>query len=80
MIFSCCLVSMKRCHRIDFCEAQGFQALKEKLDPVEFERFIVIINREKFDYTKWRKNLFEDLSLEELASKADQYSRNLKNT
>jgi len=59
---------------------EGFQALKEKLDPVEFERFIVIINREKFDYTKWRKNLFEDLSLEELASKADQYSRNLKNT
>ena len=36
---------------------EGFQALKEKLDPVEFERFIVIINREKFDYTKWRKNL-----------------------
>ena len=59
---------------------EGFQALKEKLDPVKFERFIVIINREKFDYTKWRKNLFEDLSLEELASKADQYSRNLKNT
>ncbi|MGR3292644.1 MAG: hypothetical protein ACUZ9M_01350 [Candidatus Scalindua sp.] len=57
---------------------EGFQALKEKLDPVEFERFIVIINREKFDYTKWRKNLFEDFSLEELESKADQYSRNLK--
>jgi len=59
---------------------EGFKALKEKLDLVEFERFIVIINRENFDYTKWRKNLFEDFSLEELASKADQYSRNLKNT
>jgi hypothetical protein len=58
---------------------EGFKALKEKLDLVEFERFIVIINREKFDYTKWRKNLFEDFSLEELESKADQYSRNLKN-
>ncbi len=59
---------------------EGFKALKEKLDLVEFERFIVIINREKFDYTKWRKNLFEDFSLEELESKADQYSRSLKNT
>ena len=58
---------------------EGFQALKEKLGIVEFERFIVIINREKFDYTKWRKNLFEDLPLEELANKADQYSRTLKN-
>jgi len=58
---------------------QGFQALKEKLGPVEFERFIVIINRERFDYTKWRKNLFEDLPLEELASQADQYSRSLAN-
>jgi len=57
----------------------GFNALKEKLDPVEFERFIVIINREKFDYTKWRKDLFEDLSLEELANKADKYSKNLEN-
>ena len=57
---------------------EGFQALKEKLGPVEFERFIVIINREKFDYTKWRKNLFEELPLEELAERANQYSRTLK--
>ena len=57
---------------------EGFQALKDKLGPVEFERFIVIINREKIDYTKWRKNLFEDLPLEELANSADQYSRTFK--
>ena len=57
---------------------EGFQALKEKLGPVEFERFIVIINRENFDYTKWRKNLFEDMPLEELADRADQYSKALR--
>jgi len=55
---------------------EGFQALKEKLDVVEFERFLVIISREKFDYTKWRKSLFEDQSLEELANNADEFSRN----
>lgn len=58
---------------------EGFRALKEKLGHVEFERFIVIINREKFDYTKWRKNLFENLPLEELANRAAQYSKSLKN-
>ncbi len=57
---------------------EGFQALKEKLDPVEFERFIVIINREKFNYTKWRKTLFDDLTLEQLANRADKYSKTLK--
>ena len=53
---------------------EGFQALKEKLGEIEFERFMVIINREKFDYTEWRKSLFEDMPLEELARKADEYS------
>ncbi len=56
---------------------EGFQALKEKLGQVDFERFIVLINREKFDYTKWRKDLFEDMPLEELAQKADKFSKSL---
>lgn len=56
---------------------EGFQALKERLDPVEMERFIVLMNREKFDYTKWREDLFEDLSLEELADRADRFSEEL---
>jgi len=37
----------------------------------------VLLKRESFDYTKWRKDLFEDLSLEELAEKADQFSQGL---
>ena len=58
---------------------EGFQALENKLGIVDFERFIVLINREKFDYTKWRKNLFEDLSIEELSKKASQYSMTKNN-
>jgi hypothetical protein len=41
------------------------------------ERFIVLINREKFDYTRWRKNLFEDMTVEKLADAADEYSRKM---
>jgi hypothetical protein len=52
---------------------EGFKALAEKLDIVEVERFFMLINREKFDYTKWRKDLFEKMSLEELSSKAMNY-------
>lgn len=56
---------------------EGFRALRERLDPVEVEKFLVLINREKFDYTKWRKNLFENMSIEELAEKADNFSKGL---
>ena len=56
---------------------EGLNALKEKLGPVDMERFIVLLNREKIDYTKWRKNLFEDKSIAELADEADNYSRSL---
>lgn len=56
---------------------EGFNALKEKLGPVEMERFIVLINREKFDYTKWRKSLFEGMTVEKLADAADEYSKKL---
>lgn len=58
---------------------KGFEALKDKLGIIEMERFIMLINREKFDYTKWRKDLFENMDIEELSRKADEFSRNLKN-
>lgn len=52
---------------------EGFKVLKEKLGLVEFERFLMIISREKFNYTEWRKNLFEEESLEDLAKKANTF-------
>ena len=57
---------------------EGFMALKEKLGSVDMERFIVLINREKTNYTKWRKDLFEEMTMEELAKKADEFSTKLQ--
>lgn len=54
---------------------EAFQALAQRLNPVEVERFVVILNRERFDYTKWRKNLFENMSIEELSAAAEKYSQ-----
>ena len=56
---------------------EGFTALAEKLDPVELERFIVLLNRDKFDYTKWRKDLFEDMTIEQISEEAEKYSAGL---
>lgn len=47
----------------------GFEILSKNLGMVEAERFIALIQREKFDYTKWRENLFSELSGEEISKR-----------
>jgi hypothetical protein len=54
----------------------GFQAIFETLDLVEAERFIALIKRDNFDYTEWRKSLWENLSVEDLSRKAMEYHMN----
>ena len=50
---------------------EGMSILSDKLGLVEAERFIALIIREPFDYTKWQENLYEDMTLDELCKKAD---------
>jgi hypothetical protein len=42
---------------------------------VETERFITLVKRGNFDYTKWRKNLWEDLSVENLSKDAMEFRK-----
>ena len=49
---------------------KGIQVLTDQLGDVEAERFIALIQREPFDYTKWREGLDKDLSIEEISKKA----------
>lgn len=49
---------------------KGLEILARHLGDVEAERFIAHIQREPFDYTKWRQGLDEDLSIEEISKKA----------
>lgn len=44
--------------------------MTEHLGDIEAERFIALIQREPFDYTKWRQGLDEDLPIEEISKKA----------
>jgi hypothetical protein len=54
-------------------KTKGFQLLAKHLGDVEAERFIALIQREPFDYTKWRQDLNEDLSLEQISQNAMAY-------
>ena len=51
-------------------KTKGIQVLAQYLGDVEAERFIALIQREPFDYTKWRGTLNEELSVKEISRKA----------
>ena len=54
---------------------KGIQILAEHLGDVEAERFIALIQREPFDYTKWRQGLDESLSIESISQRAMELRR-----
>ena len=51
-------------------KTKGFQVLAQNLGDIEAERFVALIQREPFDYTKWRQDIDEELSIEEISRKA----------
>jgi len=59
-------------------KAKGVQVLAQHLGDVEAERFIALIQREPFDYTKWRQEMDEGMSIEEISQSAMSLRR--KNT
>ncbi|MCL2162730.1 MAG: hypothetical protein FWH56_12860 [Betaproteobacteria bacterium] len=49
---------------------KGMLVLIEHLGRVNAERFIALMNREPFDYTEWRRDLFEGQTVRKLSSAA----------
>jgi hypothetical protein len=52
---------------------EGMKILSKHLGVADAGRFIMLIQREPFDCAKWQENLFEDMTVEKLAKKADEY-------
>ena len=48
----------------------AMKCLIDNFGNVEAERFISLIIKEPFDYTKWQETLYEDMSIMELSEKA----------
>jgi len=52
-----------------------FTILAEQVGSVEMERFVMLLSRDTFDYTEWRKdNLFPNESVDSLYDKIKAYS------
>jgi hypothetical protein len=47
--------------------SEGMMALFDRLGPAEATRFMTLVQREGFDYTNWRQNLFEDKTVDQIA-------------
>ena len=54
---------------------EGMEILSKNLGMVEAERFVMLIQKEPFDYTKWQENLFENMTIEEISEKASEYRK-----
>lgn len=50
----------------------GFESIFSTLGMVDAERFIMLIKRDKFDYTEWQKKLWINQSVESLSQQAQQ--------
>jgi hypothetical protein len=48
----------------------GFRALVAALGDVQAEKFIALIQREPFDYTRWQRTLWPDKGIEEISQAA----------
>lgn len=53
----------------------GVKALTDALGQVNAEKFISLIMREPFDYTKWQRQLWNDRSVEEISQAAMAFRR-----
>jgi len=51
-------------------KVKGIETLIEGLGKLNAERFITLLLREPFDYTRWQRNLWTDKSIEQISQMA----------
>jgi len=56
----------------------AYNLLTSAMDILEIERFIMLVKRDSFDYSEWRKDLWEDLSIEEITQRAMDFVKKNK--
>ncbi len=56
---------------------QGMQALIGSLRLIETERFLIAVNQDRFNYTEWRRTGLPEMSVEQIAVAANQFSKQL---
>jgi hypothetical protein len=56
-------------------KVQGIRVLIAALGDVQAERFVSLLTRAPFDYTKWQTSLWPDVGVEELSREAMRVRR-----
>ena len=51
-------------------KVEGLKVLTEALGNVQAEKFVALMMRSPFDYTKWQKKLWAEKSVEEISDAA----------
>ncbi|NGP88332.1 hypothetical protein [Fodinibius halophilus] len=54
---------------------RGMKALLKELGDVDTEVFIKMLIREPFDYTKWQRDLWADMDVDEISEQATEYQK-----
>ena len=58
-------------------KVDGTKALIDALGELQAERFIALMTREPFDYTRWQKDLWTERSIKEISKTAMKYRNEL---
>ena len=54
-------------------QQSAMRCLIENFGHVDAERFISLMIKEPFDYTQWQRDLYSDMTVEELSRMAMEY-------
>ena len=57
--------------------SRGMECLVEAMGIVEAEYFIAAVQREKFDYTKWQREHFDNMDLKSFVNNAKTYAQSI---
>ena len=55
---------------------EAMELLMQTFGLVDAERFICKVKRDTFDYTEWRHDQWNDMSIDEIHEAAAEYARN----
>lgn len=54
---------------------RGMQILVDNMGIIEAEQFVSAMIREKFDYTKWQRNYFDNIPTQQLHKDAVRFAK-----
>ena len=57
--------------------SRGMECLVKALGVIDAEYFIAAVQRERFDYTKWQREYFDNMDLKTFVGKAKAYARSV---